>query len=259
MRPRDLRAPRTRRGLDVGPTGALAFAWLEFHTASAFAGALAERTKDVGPFPLPAAIASIVLAEATDRSCCIISSTSLEEPACPSRCLINNQLLRALALAIALHPHQDPRALQPIAIQRKFQFSLFKLRFWINGAFRSPVSAVPQLHRAAAILTFRNRAFEVSVVERMILHLDRQSLVLGIDRGSASDRPGLEHAAQLESEVPVQPPGGVFLNDVTQACRTRYTAPTAGFRSLRKIPLRSVGCELSSGHGDLARTESRPV
>ena len=49
-------------------------------------------------------------------------------------------------------------------------------------ALRHPVAAVPQLHRAAAILAFRNGPFEVAVIERMVLDLDRQPLVVRIER-----------------------------------------------------------------------------
>ncbi len=52
-------------------------------------------------------------------------------------------------------------------------------------AFRLPVAAIPQHHRATAILTLWNRAFEVAIVERVILDLDldldRETLVVRIE------------------------------------------------------------------------------
>ena len=46
-----------------------------------------------------------------------------------------------------------------------------------------PIAAVPELHGAAAILALGNRAFEIAVVERMILDLDRQAFVRGSSEG----------------------------------------------------------------------------
>jgi hypothetical protein len=46
-------------------------------------------------------------------------------------------------------------------------------------AFRPPRAAIPQDHRARAVFPFRDGALEARVLERMILHVDRQTLVGG--------------------------------------------------------------------------------
>ena len=67
-----------------------------------------------GPRPLPAAIAAMVRPEATERSS---ASSASPSPSCAysSRCLISSQLVRLPPLAIVLHPHQHPAAVQALA------------------------------------------------------------------------------------------------------------------------------------------------
>jgi hypothetical protein len=52
---------------------------------------------------------------------------------------------------------------------------------------------------------------EVAIVERMILDLHREPPVVGIERWSLGDRPGLEHAVELKPEVVMQPPRATIL------------------------------------------------
>ena len=59
----------------------------------------------------------------------------------------------------------------------------------------------------------RDGALEVAVVERMVLGPHRQALVVGIEARPLGHRPALEHAVQLEPEVPVQPGRVVLLDD----------------------------------------------
>ncbi len=73
----------------------------------------------------------------------------------------------------------------------------------------------------------RDRAFEIAVVERVVFHFDREPLVRRIERGPARDRPGLEHAIQLQPEVIVQPARGVLLDDEAQPLRWRHVTRAA--------------------------------
>src|SRR5262249_29338334 len=79
-------------------------------------------------------------------------------------------------------------------------------------AFRLPGAAVPEHHGAAAVLALRDDALEAPVLERVVLHVHREALVGGIEARSLRHRPALEHALELESEVVVQPRGGVLLD-----------------------------------------------
>src|SRR5664279_2873515 len=80
-------------------------------------------------------------------------------------------------------------------------------------AFSNPVATVPQLHRATAILTLGNGTFEIAIVQRMVLDLDRKTLVVRIERGTTRHGPGLEDTVEFEAQVVVQARRGVALDD----------------------------------------------
>ena len=93
--------------------------------------------------------------------------------------MLDQQPVGALAaVAIAAHAHQHPTALHALAFEGEFQIAAVEST---PAATRppsgTPVTAVPKLHGAAAILTRGNGALEIAVIERMILHLDGQTFV----------------------------------------------------------------------------------
>ena len=93
--------------------------------------------------------------------------------------VLDQQPVGSLAAgAIVLHPHQHPAAVQPLAVEREFEVALRPAPARRHAAFGLPVAAVPELHRAAAILALGDGALEVAIVERMILDLHRQPLVV---------------------------------------------------------------------------------
>jgi hypothetical protein len=71
-------------------------------------------------------------------------------------------------------------------------------------------------------LPFRNGAFEIAVVERVVFHLHRQPLVVRIERGPFCHGPGLEDAVEFQPEVIMQTAGIMFLNDKAPSLRRRY-------------------------------------
>jgi hypothetical protein len=71
----------------------------------------------------------------------------------------------------------------------------------VRIALGNPVAPIPELDRPSTVLAFRDRALEVAVVERMVLDLDRQALVVRVERWTPGDRPRLEDAVQLETEI----------------------------------------------------------
>src|SRR5436190_8151284 len=85
-------------------------------------------------------------------------------------------------VSIRAHPHQNPASPQSFSLERKFQVAAPKRLLWRLCAFGLPIAAVPQLNSAAAILALRNRAFEIPIVEGMILNFHRQPLVMRIER-----------------------------------------------------------------------------
>ena len=92
--------------------------------------------------------------------------------------------------------------MQPLAVEDEPQLALAHPRFGIVQ--RLPCAAIPHLDLARAILVVGDRAFEVGIVERMILDMRCHPLVRGIERWPFAHRPAPQHAAMLEAKVPVQ-------------------------------------------------------
>ena len=122
--------------------------------------------------------------------------------------------LAAAAFAVPFHAHQHPAAVQALAFEDELQVAAPQPLLRI--ADRPPIAAVPELHRAAAILALGDGALEVAIVERMILGLHRQPLDLGIERRPLGHRPRQEDTVELEPEIVVQARGIVPLDDKTQ-------------------------------------------
>ena len=101
-------------------------------------------------------------------------------------------------------------------MREEFQAPGLQRLLRVDAGQGRPEPAIPQLHRATAVLAFRDRAFEIAVVERMILDLHRQPTLAGVEGRALGHRPGSKHAGELEAEVIVQPPRGVFLHDEAQ-------------------------------------------
>src|SRR6185437_14070914 len=91
-------------------------------------------------------------------------------------------LARALA---AIEPDQVEAAVEPGAVQHEWQVAL--AHGGLGIADRLPAAAVPGLHFAGAVLSLRDAALEVGVVERMVLDMRGEPPVGGIER-QASQR-----------------------------------------------------------------------
>ena len=90
--------------------------------------------------------------------------------------LISSQLFVAAVLAAAA-AHQHPAAVELLAVELELEVALrVALR---RIVLRHPGAAVPQHHRARAVLLRRDHAFEVAVFERMVLDMHREPLVVG--------------------------------------------------------------------------------
>ncbi len=164
--------------------------------------------------------------------------------------MLDQQPICALAaVAIIAHPHQHEAAMQPLTFQRKLEITLGERLFGRLVAFRLPVAAIPKHDRTAAILAFRYRTFEVAVVQRMVLDLDSQALVVRIERRSFGHRPGLEDAIEFEPQIIMQPRRVVFLNDEAPAVRRLQLRCAARLVRLLKIAFLLVSRELVAGHG----------
>ena len=76
--------------------------------------------------------------------------------------------------------------------------------------------AVPNHHCAAAVLAFRNDAFEVLVFDRMIFHFHGEMFFASVPGQPFRQRPRFQHFFHLETEIIVQTAGSVFLNHETR-------------------------------------------
>ena len=68
-------------------------------------------------------------------------------------------------------------------------------------ADRLPRAAIPQHHRAAAVLAGRDDALEIAVIERMIFDLRGEPLVLRVKARPLRDCPALQDAVAFEAEA----------------------------------------------------------
>ena len=90
---------------------------------------------------------------------------------------LDQEPVRALAaLPVMAQSHQHKASLQLFADQRETQLALAQSLFRV--AVSGPEAAIPQHDRAAAILSFGDGAFEVAVIERVVLGLHGKPLVL---------------------------------------------------------------------------------
>ena len=140
------------------------------------------------------------------------------------------------------HADQMPGPVELLALELEGETAL--LEPLVRIAFRIPATAVPDHHRAAAILALRDGAFERVVLDRMVLDLHGQPLLAGHQARTLGDRPALHHAVELEPEIVVQPPRGVLLDDVLVALAARL-APA---RLRRHVELAFAAVDLQS-HG----------
>ncbi len=163
--------------------------------------------------------------------------------------MFDQQPVGALAAeAVALHAYQNPAAAEPLSGENEFEIAFLQRFFGRRIAFRSPKAAIPQHHRAAAILALGNRALEIAIVERVILHLDGETLVVGIERGTARHRPGFEHAVEFQAEIVMQAGGGVLLDHIAAMLGLGDARRAAGLGRLLEVALGPVFGELLGCH-----------
>ncbi len=160
--------------------------------------------------------------------------------------MLDQQPVGALAaptplVAVPFHPHEHPAAMQALAFEDELEVAL--LQSLVRVALRQPVAAVPELHRAAAILAFGNGALEVAVVERMVLDLDRQPLDRRIERRTLGHRPRLEGAVELQPEIVVQARGVMALHHEAQRLAGGDGRLAGRLLGLAEVALGAIGGE----------------
>ena len=131
------------------------------------------------------------------------------------------------------------RALEPLAVQPDGETAVGLL---LDELVRA---RVPDLDRAGAVLALRDLAVEGRVLERVILDVDREVLLAGLERHALRDRPARKRAVSLEAEVVVQPARVVPLDDEDRLFPALAAAERLG-RFLRVALLLVLG---QLGHG----------
>src|SRR5437867_2223627 len=114
--------------------------------------------------------------------------------------MLDQQPRRLRASATSTPParsHEHPASLHALAVKDDFEVALLVhlTNAVLASAFlRLVPAAIPQHHRAATVLTLRDRALECVVLDRMIFHLHGQALDARISRRSLRHRPAFHHA-----------------------------------------------------------------
>src|SRR5690349_4618420 len=122
--------------------------------------------------------------------------------------------LVAAAVFAAAAANQIPGAVQLLAVKLEFQMA-FGVAL-VGIALRRPGAAVPEHHRARAVLLGRDHALEFAVFERMILDMHRQPLVVRVEARPLGYRPAKQDAVQLEAEIIVETRGRMLLDHEAQ-------------------------------------------
>ena len=113
------------------------------------------------------------------------------------------------------HAHKVPAAAQLFALEREIEMALGIALMRI--ALGHPAAAIPDHHRAAAVLALRNGALECIVFDGVVLDMDGEALFAGVEARPPGHRPALHDAVEFQAQIVVQPSRVMFLDDVTVA------------------------------------------
>src|SRR5580698_3484322 len=116
---------------------------------------------------------------------------------------------------LAAHADQGPVTLELMSVQDEFEAS--GAEAFAGIADRLPGSGVPQHDSAATVLSLRDGALEAAVLHRVVFYLNREPLVRDHVARPFGDGPAFEYAIPAETEVIMQPRGGVFLDHEREA------------------------------------------
>src|SRR6516165_1764646 len=105
-------------------------------------------------------------------------------------------------LISSAHARKDPASFQLRSVELKLEVALFKPGLDVYQ--RLPSAEIPQHHSPAAVLAFRNGAFEASVLERMVFDLHCETLVAGIEARAFGDGPAFENPIPSKPKIVVE-------------------------------------------------------
>ncbi len=125
-----------------------------------------------------------------------------------------------------------------------------------GGCFRLPGPPVPDDDVAGAVLLGGDHAFEVEVLDGVVLDVDGHAPDLRIERRALGHGPANEHAGDLEAEVVVQASRAMSLDDepAAAAAGLRVRGARRRLRGLREVALATVFLE---GHQAVSVPDAR--
>src|SRR5215471_2399737 len=141
----------------------------------------------------------------------VLCNLSIPSEASKGVRLLDEQPALVIPVFRAPCAYQGPAAVEFLALE--FELEMPLLVGLPRIRLRRPSSAIPHHDRPSAVFLGRDNALELSILERMILDVHRQALVVGIEARSLRHCPAQQHAIELETEVVVHTPRGVLLND----------------------------------------------
>src|SRR6185295_11957356 len=135
-------------------------------------------------------------------------------------------------LLLLPHAHQRPAPAKLEPEELQLHLAALVLLVDVLGLERAEPAVIPDDHGSRPVVAGGDHALEGAVLQRMILDVDRQPLLLDARGGPLRDRPALQRAVQLEPEVVVHVARPVLLDD-----ETRGGSGSGGFRA-RSLPER---------------------
>ena len=161
-----------------------------------------------------------------------------------------------LLLAAQLRRDERPKALEPLAVERHGQAAVGLLLHQLVGA------GVPDLDRPGAVGALGNLACEGRVLERVVLDVDGEVALAGLERNALRHRPARERAVALQAEVVVERARLVALDDENRPLPLAFLAAER-LRRLRAVALALVlgetGHRLQCFGPGPAGTDSVPI
>ncbi len=142
---------------------------------------------------------------------------------------------------LARHAREGPAPAHLVAEDLHLELAARELIERLLRLARAVPAVVPHDDRARSVVAGGDDALEVAVLDRVILDVHREPLLLRVPRRSLGHRPALEHAVHLEAQVVVQAPRGVLLHHEEAPARGRV--PSEGLGGAIRIALLAVGFE----------------